>query len=94
MVFRRKKSIPLPYNRQAYIFYHCLNYERLAEEQRHLIDQLCVEVGGAHYQALREFVTRGVGFTVIRQHDPGIYEKGGNFYPLVCAFYMKLDKRL
>lgn len=64
-MFRFKKSIPLPYHRQGYIYFMSRKYAELTERQRDRIDGLCAEAGGEYAAALLEFVTTDNGEVAI-----------------------------
>jgi hypothetical protein len=64
-MFRFKKSVPVEYDRQGYIYFVSRRYKELpADEQRQVLS-FCVRAGGEHYQALFEFVTSDVGATAV-----------------------------
>ena len=68
-MFRYKKSIPVPYTVQGYIYFSSRMYAALGAEQQKKILNLCLEAGGEHYRALFEFVTTDVGATAVcRKH--------------------------
>ena len=56
-MFRYKKSVPVDYDLQGYIYFTSLRYKRLSQKEKRRIEGLCMEAGGEHYQALLEFVT-------------------------------------
>ena len=60
-MFRYKKSIPVSYERQGYIYFSSLLYRELPEGAQRKILNLCLETGGEYYQALFEFVTTDAG---------------------------------
>ena len=60
-MFRYKKSIPVSYERQGYIYFTSLLYRELPEGAQRKILNLCLEAGGEYYQALFEFVTTDAG---------------------------------
>lgn len=69
MVFRYKKSIPVDYDLQGYIFFASRRYRSLPAERQRKILSLCTEAGGEYYQALFEFVTTDAGATAVcRKH--------------------------
>ena len=65
MAFRYKKSVPVDYDLQGYIYFASRRYKSLPPERQHRIWNLCVEAGGEYYQALFEFVTSDVGATAV-----------------------------
>lgn len=68
-MFRFKKSVPVEYDIQGYIYFASrMNKTLHADEQKRILN-LCVEAGGEYYQALYEFVTSDVGATAVcRKH--------------------------
>ncbi len=64
-MFRYKKSVPVPYDRQGYIYFISRLYRELRPEQQRKILNLCVECGGEYYQALFTFVTTDLGATAV-----------------------------
>ena len=60
-MFRMKKSVPLSYERQGYIYFKSRLYRELLDaEQRQLLN-LCISSGGEYYKALFDFVTTDEG---------------------------------
>lgn len=64
-MFRYKKSVPLSYDRQGYIFFLSRLYDQMPEEKRRMILELCDEAGGEHSKALFMFVTTDISATAI-----------------------------
>lgn len=64
-MFRYKKSVPVSYERQGYIYFKSRCYQELPEKERHRLLNLCLEAGGEYYQALFEFVTTDEGATSV-----------------------------
>lgn len=64
-MFRFKKSVPVEYDRQGYIYFTSKLYRELPAAEQQRILNLCVEAGGEYYQALFEFVTGNVGATAV-----------------------------
>lgn len=62
-MFRKRKGIKLSYARQGLIYFTCLNYAELAEEEQHRILNICAEVGGEYYPALFALMTSGENIT-------------------------------
>jgi hypothetical protein len=63
--FRYKKSIPLDYDRQGYVYFVSRRYRFLPQSMKRGIRELCREVGGEYHQALFSFVTTDTGSTEI-----------------------------
>lgn len=56
-MFRYKRSVPVSYDRQGYIYFMSRLFRELPERQRGDILSLCRECGGEYAEALLEFVT-------------------------------------
>lgn len=65
VAFRFKKSVPVDYDLQGYIYFTSRLYRSLPQETQHRILNLCLEAGGEYYQALFVFVTTDVGATAV-----------------------------
>ena len=70
MRFRYKRSIPIDYDTQGYIYFTSRRFKDLSKEKRETIRRLCREAGGEHEEALFLFVTT----------DMGAVEVCGRFY--------------
>lgn len=66
-MFRFKKSVPVSYERQGYIYFKSLCYAELPEKEQRRIANLCTAAAGEHYQALFQFVTSEVGAEAVCQ---------------------------
>lgn len=64
-MFRFKKSIPLSYEEQGYIYFVSRLYKRLPAERKKEIRELCTVAGGEYSRALFAFVTTGQGAEAI-----------------------------
>lgn len=64
-MFRFKRSLPVGYNRQGYIYFKSLLFRELGEREREKIVQLCRECGGESWRALLEFVTTDLTATQV-----------------------------
>lgn len=64
-MFRYKKSINVPYDRQGYIYFLSRSYRELPERRQEGIRKLCEECGGEYSQALLEFVTTSAGAAAV-----------------------------
>jgi hypothetical protein len=60
-MFRFKKSVPVGYDKQGYIYFMSRLYIELPMTEQQRIRNLCMEAGGEYYQALFEFVTGTAG---------------------------------
>lgn len=87
-MFRYKKSVPVSYDRQGYIYFKSRCFQELPEEEKHKIINLCLASGGEYHQALFEFVTTDAGATAVcmRHHlSRSTLERA------VRAYYMNWD---
>lgn len=90
-MFRYKKSIPVPYTVQGYIYFSSRMYAALDAEQQKKILNLCLETGGEHYQALFEFVTTDAGATAVcRKH----FLSQSTLERVVKKYYVRLAEEL
>jgi len=64
-MFRFKRSVPVNYNRQGYIYFTSRLFRELPQERRKEIVELCRESGGEYSAALLEFVTTDATTTAI-----------------------------
>lgn len=60
-MFRFKRSIPIDYDQQGYIYFTSRQYKKLPKKAKAKIQQLCQEAGGEYADALFEFVTTDAG---------------------------------
>ena len=66
-MFRFKRSIPLDYNAQGYIYFRSLRYRGLPEREKKKIRDLCAAAGGEYQEAVLAFVTGEEGANAIYQ---------------------------
>lgn len=64
-MFRYKKSVPVSYERQGYIYFVSRCYRDLSPEEQRRIVNLCLASGGEYYQVLFDFVTTDAGATAV-----------------------------
>lgn len=64
-MFRFKKSIPVSYDDQGYIYFTSRRYKSLPAFSKRKVESICRSAGGAYCQALFEFVTTDAGATEI-----------------------------
>ena len=64
-MFRFKKSVPVSYERQGYIYFKSRCYHDMTAREQHRLVNLCLSAGGQYYQPLFEFVTSDEGATAI-----------------------------
>lgn len=84
--FKYKKSIPLPYDRQGYVYFVSKNYRILPLKQRQRIDRLIEEIGRSYADALRAFVILGESCSAIESR---YYCSTSQLYRLVREYYQR-----
>jgi hypothetical protein len=84
--FKYKKGIPLPYDRQGYVYFVSKNYRFLPPKRRQRIDRLIEEIGRSYADALRAFVIRGETSSAIESE---YYCSSSQLYRLVREYYLR-----
>ena len=56
-MFKKRRGIHIPYNKQGLIYFTCVNYRDLPDEVVQKITRLCDEIGKEHALVLFEVVT-------------------------------------
>ena len=56
-MFKKRRGIKLPYNKQGLIYFTCMNYDDMPEDVKADITNLCKEVGKEHAEVLFKVVT-------------------------------------
>jgi len=56
-MFKKRRGIKLPYNKQGFIYFTCMNYDDLPDDVQQKILTLCYEVGKEHSVVLFEVMT-------------------------------------
>ncbi len=56
-MFKKRRGIKVPYNKQGLIYFTCMNIKVLPAEVQHKILNLCCEVAGEHAEALYIMLT-------------------------------------
>lgn len=56
-MFRYKRSIPVGYREQGYIYFASQQYQEMDTEKRKRIRELAREAGGSYHKAVLEYVT-------------------------------------
>lgn len=90
-MFRYKRSLPVSYERQGYIYFASRLYEDMPERAQQTIDALCRHCGGEYCRALHEFVTTDAGATAVctRHHlSPSTLER------IVRRYYEQFPRKL
>lgn len=91
-MFRQLKSIPVPYKRQGYIFFVCLNYIYLSDEMKKRIFGLCMEITGEYYQALFRFLTTDPDEMPAWRIASDYYVSVNKLYKLRKEFFIRYEK--
>lgn len=55
-MFRKIRGIHLPYYKQGLIYFTCRNYRELPLDKQEKINNLCMDVAGEYYPALRDIL--------------------------------------
>lgn len=56
-MFKKRRGIHIPYNKQGLIYFSCVNIKDMPDEVQQKIIQLCEEVGKEHAEVLYEVLT-------------------------------------
>ena len=56
-MFKKRRGIHLPYNKQGLIYFTCVNHMDMPEDVQQKIVNLCAEVGKEYAEALYKVVT-------------------------------------
>lgn len=56
-MFKKRRGIHIPYNRQGLIYFTCINVRDMPDEIQNKILNLCIEVAGENYRALYAALT-------------------------------------
>ena len=48
-MFKKRRGIHIPYNKQGLIYFSCMNYKDMPDDVQNKIVNLCNEVGGEEY---------------------------------------------
>lgn len=57
ILFKKRRGIHIPYNKQGLIYFTCMNVKDMPEEIQRKILNLCIEVCDEHYKALYAALT-------------------------------------
>lgn len=88
-MFRKIRSIKLPYKKQGYIRFTCWNYEDLPQKTQALINRICAEVGGEDAPALREFLTTDKTAVAVAMK---YFVRENKLYDMRREFYIRFHK--
>lgn len=56
-MFKKRRGIHIPYNKQGLIYFTCVNHNEMPEDIQNKIIDICNNVGGEYAEALYEVVT-------------------------------------
>lgn len=56
-MFKKRRGIKVPYNKQGLIYFTCMNFKNLPEDKQNNIVNLCREVAGEYADALLLLLT-------------------------------------
>lgn len=88
-MFKKRKGIHIPYNKQGLIYFICVNVKDMPEEVQQKILNLCIEVGKEDYKALYEVVTNDKKSILSISLEYFLSEK--KLYSLRKEFYEKWE---
>ena len=86
-LFRKRRGIHIPYNKQGLIYFICVNVKDMPQEIQQKILNLCIEVGQEDYKALYEVVTNDRKSVLSISLEYFVNEK--RLYKLRKEFYEK-----
>lgn len=84
-MFKKRRGVHVPYNKQGLIYFTCVNYKDMPEEVQRKILNMCMEIGGGDYRALFELVTNDSKSVLSVSLEYFINEK--RLYKMRKAFY-------
>ena len=84
-MFKKRRGIHIPYNKQGLIYFTCVNHKDMPEHIRAKIKSLCDEVGKEHSQVLYQVVTdstRSIRSLALEHHisETQLYHYRKRFY--------------
>lgn len=91
-MFKKRRGIELPYNKQGLIYFTCANYYDMPEDIQVKIVELCKEIGKEHSQVLFEVMTNSS--KSIRKLAMEYYVSEMTLYRKRKKFYEMWEKRL
>lgn len=90
-MFRKIKSMKMPYMKQGYIYFACKNYVDLPRHVRKRIRCICTEVGGEDSKALLEFLTTDRTASGVSMR---YYMRENNLYEMRREFYKRFNDEI
>ena len=84
--FKYKKSIPLSYDRQGYVYFASRQFRELPLAEQSRIRALCREIGREYADALFAFVVQGANATAI---ETDYFCSKSTLYRLVREYYRR-----
>ena len=88
-MFKKRRGIRLPYNKQGLIYFTCMNINDMPENIQQKVLNLCVEVGQQDYRALYELLTNDNKSVLSISHEYFLNEK--LLYKMRKEFYEKWE---
>lgn len=84
-MFKKRRGIKLPYNKQGLIYFTCINAKDMSEEMQQRIKNLCEEVTADYSEALYTLLTDdklNVHAVALRYHicESQLYQYRRKFY--------------
>ena len=56
-MFKKRRGINLPYNKQGLTYFACMNFKNMSEAEVEKLKQICLDVAGEYAEALYTLVT-------------------------------------
>lgn len=86
-MFKKRRGIHIPYDKQGLIYFTCVNYKEMPEEVQAKIKQLCDEVGKEYSEVLFKVVTeknKSIRSLALEYHtsERSLYRYRKKFYEL------------
>lgn len=83
-MFKKYRSIRLPYETQGYIYFQCRNFRMLPEERQRAIRRVCEAAADRYADALFAFLTTGRSAPAVGME---FYVSESSLYRFRKAFY-------
>ena len=91
-MFKKRRGIKLPYNKQGLVHFTCLNTKDMSQEDIEKIKQICSDVAGEYAEALFTLVTDD------RYNIDGVanryYTSASQLYRFRTNFYNRISPKI
>lgn len=92
MSFRKLRGVPLPYERQGYIYFLCATYAAQPADIQKRIRRLCDDIGGEDYSAALFAVLTQAGRRSVERIAADHATSATQLYRLRRQFYLAYSK--